>query len=252
MIVEVCVDSVESAEAAQQGGADRVELCAALIEGGVTPSAGAMEAARERLRIDIQMMVRPRGGDFLYSDAEFEVMTRDVDLAKRVGASGVVFGLLDRDGGVDAERTRRLIARARPLSVTFHRAFDMARDPREALEMLVALGVDRVLTSGQEASAWDGVDLLRDLVRIAAGRIVIMPGGGIHERNIDRIVAQTGAREIHVTGTRVVESTMTFRNPRCVMGGSLHPPEFAMRVTDPSRVQELVRLARRPATASTP
>ena len=249
MIVEVCVDSVESAEAAQQGGADRVELCAALLEGGVTPSAGAMEAARERLRIGIQMMVRPRGGDFLYSDAEFEVMTGDAYVAPRAGAAGVVFGLLDREGAVDAERTSRLIARARPLSVTFHRAFDMARDPFEALETLVALGVDRLLTSGQEASAWDGVDLLRDLVRAAAGRIVVMPGGGIHERNIDRIVAETGAREIHVTGTRLVESGMTFRNPRCFRGGSLHPPEFAMRVTDPGRIQELTRLARRRAPA---
>ena len=245
MIVEVCVDSVEGAEAAQQGGADRVELCAALLEGGLTPSAGTIARAVERLRIGIQVMVRPRGGDFLYSDAEFDVMARDVDAAKQAGAAGVVLGILDRDGVVDAERSWHLIARARPLSVTFHRAFDMARDPFEALETLVDLGVDRILTSGQEASAWDGVDLLRDLVRTAAGRLVIMPGGGIHERNIGRLVDATGAQEVHVTGTRLVESAMTFRNPHCMMGGSLHPPEYEVRATDPERIQELVRLARR-------
>ena len=148
MIVEVCVDSVESAVAAQAGGADRVELCAALLEGGFTLSAGAMEEARKRLSIGIQMMVRPRGGDFLYSDLEFEIMQRDVDLAKRAGANGVVFGILDREGAVDADRTRQLVERARPMNVTFHRAFDMVRDLFEALEMLVRLGVDRIFTSG--------------------------------------------------------------------------------------------------------
>ena len=244
MIVEVCVDSVESAVAAQQGGADRVELCAALLEGGLTPSLGSMETARQRLRIGINMMVRPRGGDFLYSDLEFEVMLRDVEMARRERADGVVFGVLDADGGVDADRTRRLIELARPLSVTFHRAFDMSRDPFAALETLMTLGVDRILTSGQEASAWDGVDLLRELVRRAANRLIVMPGGGIHERNIERIVTETGAREIHVTGSQVVESGMTFRNPRCFMGGELRPPEFSSSVTAAERVGDLVRRAR--------
>lgn len=244
MIVEVCVDSVESAVAAQNGGANRVELCAALLEGGLTPSVGSMETARQRLSIGINMMVRPRGGDFLYSDLEFEIMCRDAEMAKRAGADGVVFGVLDADGGVDVDRTRRLIELARPLSVTFHRAFDMARDPFAALETLVTLGVDRILTSGQEASAWDGVDLLRELVRRAANRLIVMPGGGIHERNIERLLSETGAREIHVIGGRIAESGMTFRNPRCFMGGELRPPEFSMSVTDAERVGNLVRRAR--------
>lgn len=244
MIVEVCVDSVESAAAAQQGGADRVELCAALIEGGITPSLGSMEAARRRLTIGINMMVRPRGGDFLYSDLEFEIMCADIEMAKRSGANGVVIGLLNADGSVDLTRTLRLVDLARPLSVTFHRAFDMSSDPFAALEALVSLGVDRVLTSGQEASAGDGIELLRGLVTRAAGRIVIMPGGGIHERNIERVVRETGAREVHVTGTRSVESGMRFRNTRCFMGGELRPPEFSQTIIDAARVQALVRGAR--------
>ncbi len=152
MLFECCVDSVDGAVAAEQGGADRVELCAALIEGGLTPSAGSIAFARERLKIPIHVMIRPRGGDFLYSTSELEVMRRDIDTAKRLKADGVVLGVLDADGRIAGERTRELTERARPLSVTFHRAFDMASDPRLALEELIAVGVDRVLTSGQETS----------------------------------------------------------------------------------------------------
>ena len=237
--VEVCVDSVESAVLAQEGGAHRVELCDNLVEGGTTPSAGAIAVARRRLSIGLQVIVRPRGGDFCYSEIEFEVMREDVERARGLGADGIVIGLLHEDGSVDVERTRALIERARPASVTFHRAFDMCRDPREALEALVSLGIDRVLTTGQENSIWDGLPLVAETVRQAAGRIIVMPGGG-NERNVGAIVAETGAREVHVTGTRAVESRMRHRNPRCFMGGELRPPEYSWSVTDPARIRAIV------------
>jgi copper homeostasis protein len=238
LAIEVCVDSVESAMAAERGGADRVELCDNLLEGGTTPSAGAIAIARERLKIKLQVIIRPRGGDFCYSDVEFAVMRHDVALAKQLGADGVVIGILTSDGEVDVERTRELIELARPLSVTFHRAFDMARDPYRALEDLIGLGVDRVLTSGQEPSVIEGLDLIAELVRIAGDRVIIMPGGGT-ERNVKKVVARSGVREVHVTGTTSVESPMRFRNPRVFMGGELRPPEYTRTTTDPDRIREL-------------
>jgi len=237
--VEVCVESVESAIASQQGGAHRVELCANLLEGGTTPSAGAIAAARKALGIALHVIVRPRGSDFCYSDVEFDVMRRDVAAAKELGADGVVIGLLREDGRVDAERTRELAALARPISVSFHRAFDMCRDPHEALETLIQLGIDRVLTTGQEDSIWDGMELVAELVRRAGDRIIVMPGGG-RDGNVKAIVERTGAREVHVVGTRAVESRMRFRNDRCFMGGALRSPEYSWAVTDPQRIQAIV------------
>jgi copper homeostasis protein len=242
VLVEVCVDSVESAMFAQEGGARRVELCDNLMEGGTTPSAGAIAVARQRLTIGLNVIVRPRGGDFCYSDVEFEVMRQDVQRARDLGADGVVIGLLREDGTVDAERTRALVELARPASVTFHRAFDMCRDPHEALEALVGLGLDRVLTTGQENAIGDGLDLVAEMVRRARGRIVVMPGGG-NDRNIRTIVSRTGAREVHVTGTRGVESRMRHRNTRCFMGGELRPPEYSWNVTDPGRIRAIVDAA---------
>ncbi len=238
LIVEVCVDSVESALAAENGGADRVELCDNLLEGGTTPSAGAMAVARERLRIGLHVILRPRGGDFCYSETELAIMMRDVDVAKRIGVDGVVIGLLRSNGTVDGERARALIEAARPMTVTFHRAFDMARDPHEALEDVIGLGCERLLTTGQEPSALEGLDLLTDLVRRAADRIVVMPGG-VHERNVRKVVAATGAHEVHVTGTTSVPSPMEYRNPRVFMGGELRPAEYSRLVTDPARIRRL-------------
>jgi copper homeostasis protein len=238
--MEVCSDSVEGARAAQQGGAQQVELCDNLLEGGTTPSAGAIAVARQRLDIEINVMIRPRGGDFCYSDLEFEVMKYDIEQAKQLGANGVVIGLLKADGSVDRERIEALVKLAHPLRVTFHRAFDMSRDPQTALETLINLGVDRVLTSGQEASALEGLELITGLVQQAAGRIIVMPGGGINERNIGKIIAQSRATDIHITGRHTVESAMSYRNERCFMGGTLRPPEFSRLVTDSGRVQEMV------------
>ncbi|MBI1296196.1 copper homeostasis protein CutC [bacterium] len=235
--VEVCVDSVEGAVAAQDGGAVRVELCDNLIEGGTTPSAGTITLARQHIGIGLNVIIRPRGGDFCYSDVEYEVMRYDVAEAKRLGADGVVIGMLTPDGDVDVERVRGLIELARPLNVTFHRAFDVCREPFAALETLIDLGVDRVLTSGQEKTVLEGIDLIAELVRHAADRIIVMPGGGINERNVGKIIAQTGVKEIHVSARSSVESAMNHRNPRVFMGGELRPPEYVRMTTDAARVR---------------
>lgn len=238
LVIEVCVDSVESALGAQEGGADRVELCDNLMEGGTTPSSGSIEVARQLLKIGLQVIIRPRGGDFCYTPVEFDIMKRDIEAAKRLRADGVVIGLLKPDGSVDLDRTRELVALARPLNVTFHRAFDVCRDPYEALEQLAGLGVDRILTSGQEPSVVEGLDLIAELVKRAAGRVIIMPGGGA-ERNIAKVVSVARVAEVHVTGFAPVESAMLHRNERVFMGGELRPPEYLRYVTQPEKIRAL-------------
>ncbi len=234
LLFEICIDSVEGALAAQEAGGQRVELCANLLEGGTTPTAGAIQLARQKIDIGLNVMIRPRGGDFCYSPVEIEVMKLDIQTAKQLGADGVVIGLLNPDGTIDAGQTRALVELARPLSVTFHRAFDMTRDPFEALETLISLGLDRVLTSGQEQTVLEGVDLITELIRRAGDRIIVMPGGGITPRNIGKIVRQCQPREIHVAGLVSVEGRMQYRNPHVFMGGEFRPPEFTLSVTDPA------------------
>ena len=241
MRVEICVDSATSAFAAQRGGADRVELCDNLLEGGTTPSAGCIRIVRRGLKIGLQVIIRPRGGDFLYNAEEFEVMREDIRMAKELGADGVVIGCLTAEGDVDRPRTKELITLARPCNVTFHRAFDMCRDPRQALEELILLGVDRVLTSGQEASCVEGLELLATLNKQAAKRIIVMPGGGLTPRNIQKVVVATGVSEVHLSARQTVESGMTHRNPRVFMGGTLRPPEFSWKTTDEASVRAVVR-----------
>lgn len=238
-LIEVCVNSTESAIASQAGGADRVELCDNLFEGGTTPSAGSIALARERLDIKLQVIIRPRGGDFLYSDLEYAIMQHDIETAKGLGADGVVIGLLTAEGDIDVPRTRELVELARPMSVTFHRAFDVARDPSQALDALIDLGVDRLLTSGQEASVAEGAELIAQLIRRAGDRLIVMPGAGFNERNVARVVAQTGAKEIHVTGFADVASGMRYRNERVFMGRTLRPPEYTREVTSAAAVQSL-------------
>lgn len=239
-LLEICVDSVESAMAAQAGGAARVELCDNLVEGGTTPSAGTIEQARKRLKIAMNVIIRPRGGDFDYTDIEFEVMRRDVEIAKELGADGVVIGILKPNGTVDKKRTKHLIDLARPMSVTFHRAFDMTRNPFEALETLVELGADRVLTTGQEATVVEGAELIAKLVKRAGNRIIVMPGGA-NEATLARVARITRAKEFHMTAFSQVESAMTYRNLRAFMGGEFRPPEYSRNVTDPKRVRQLLR-----------
>ena len=241
-LLEVLVDSVESARAAEAAGADRLEVCQNLFEGGTTPSIGLVATLHRTVRIPCQVMVRPRGGDFLYSDDEFAVMRQDLLAFRDLGVAGVVLGLLRPDGTVDAERTGELVRLARPMNVTFHRAIDVTRDPLEALETVIGLGIDRVLTSGGESTVLEGLETLTAMVRAAGDRIVVMPGGGIRERNVERVVRATGAREIHVSASGSVGSAMEFRNTRVPMGRELRAPEFVRQVVDPTRIAEYRRL----------
>ena len=242
-ILEVCVDSVESALTAATGGADRIELCQDLCEGGLTPSAGLLAVVRERVKIPIAVMIRPRGADFCYSAAEFEVMRRDLQSAKQAGADMIVLGLLAPNGFIDVARTRELLALARPLPVTFHRAFDMVRDAAAALEELIELGVERVLTSGLERTVIEGLDNIVALMKQARERTIVVPGGGITERNLPKILAVTGAREFHVSASAPQESTMTFRNPRVAMGRTFGPAEYSFPRASAERVQAFRALA---------
>lgn len=245
--VEICVDSVESAVAAQEGGADRVELCDNLMEGGTTPSCGAIEIARKLLNIKLHVIIRPRGGDFLYSDTEFEIMKRDIAAAKTLGVDGVVIGILDADGDIDTKRTAELTELARPMSVTFHRAFDVCRDPFQAIDELTAIGVDRILTSGQEATAVEGMDLIAELVKHAGDRITIMACGNLNERNIRKVIDATGVSDVHFTAFGEVASEMQYRNERVFMGGTLRPPEYSRSVASSDIVQRVIKATPRPS-----
>jgi copper homeostasis protein len=218
VLIEVCVDSVASAVAAERGGAMRVELCSDLLEGGVTPSAGLIEAVRARISIGLQVIIRPRAGDFCYSEEEIDTIQRDIVAAKNLGADGVVLGVLDATAQVDVERARQLVELARPLNVTFHRAFDMSADLFRALEDVCATGADRVLTSGGEPTCLQGADMIARLVKAARRRITIMAGGSISHDDAARIIERTGVREIHVGLSSPVESPMLYHNPRVSMG----------------------------------
>jgi copper homeostasis protein len=243
VIYEICVDSVAGVRAAKAAGAHRVELCGDLLEGGTTPSCGMIRQARTIAGIGLHVIIRPRGGDFLFDDDEFAVMEADIDTAKGEGADGVVIGLLTAEGVVDATRTGELVARARPLSVTFHRAFDMTPDPFQALETLIGVGIDRVLTSGQEATVLEGLPLVAELVRRAADRIIVMPGGGITVRNVDRIVAAAKPREIHLAALEPAAGGMRFRRHHVFMGGELRPPEYDRLVTSVASIRSVMAKA---------
>ncbi len=218
VLIEVCADSVASAVSAERGGAARIELCSGLIDGGVTPSAGLIETTRAAVSLPLHVMIRPRGGDFCYDDSEFEAMRRDITLAKESSVNGIVFGILDVNGHVDVTRTRQLLDLARPLSVTFHRAFDMTADLLRSLEDLCALGVDRVLTSGAEPTALEGGQTIARLVQQSRGRIAVMAGSGIKPENARRIVDETGVPEIHVGLRTSLPSPMRFHNVNISMG----------------------------------
>jgi copper homeostasis protein len=220
ILIEVCVDSVASATAAVRGGAERIELCGSLIEGGITPSAGLIAATRSAVSADLHVMIRPRGGDFCYDADEFETMRRDLRIAQQLCVNGVVFGILDVHGNVDVVRTRQLVNEARPLSVTFHRAFDMTADLFRALDDLCAASVDRVLTSGGEPTCLEGIDNIHQLVKKAEGKIVVMAGGGIKPGNARTVVEQAGVAEIHVGLRSATPSPMLHRNSRVTMGSA--------------------------------
>ncbi|MBX2962157.1 MAG: copper homeostasis protein CutC [Cyclobacteriaceae bacterium] len=195
--VEIVVYNIESAMNAQKGGADRIELCDNPAEGGTTPSLGVIEIVRQAVSMDVFAMIRPRGGDFVYSAYEYHAMKRDIEMCKRASMDGVVLGILKPDGTLDKDRCRKLIDAARPMKVTCHRAFDVTRDPFEALEDCIEAGFDRILTSGQAETASEGLNLIKELVVKAGNRISIMPGSRIHEGNAKQVIESTGAKEIH-------------------------------------------------------
>jgi copper homeostasis protein len=245
MKFEICVDSVAGVRAAVRAGADRVELCADLFEGGITPSRGMIRQARAVTGIGLHVIVRPRGGDFVFDSDEAAVMLADIETARQDGAEGVVIGALTPEGAVDIAVTRELIAAAAPLAVTFHRAFDMTADPAEALEALIGLGVSRVLTSGQEATVLEGAPMIRTLMEQAGERIIVMPGGGITMRNAARIVAELNPVEMHFAALVEGPSPARVRRDHVFMGGELRKPEFARLQTSAELIAATMQAARR-------
>jgi copper homeostasis protein len=243
-LFEICVEGVDGAVAAQEGGGDRIELCASLLEGGITPSFGTIRAALKLCWKPIHVILRPRGGDFLYSDAEFASMLDDAREIARMNAAGIVIGCLTADGRIDEARMQALVKAAQPLSVTCHRAFDMTRDPAEALEALIRCGVQRVLTSGQKPAAVEAIPLLKKLNEQAAGRIIVMACGELRPENIARVVRETGGSEFHFAALKQIPSGMAYRNRQVGMGGTELDREYTNTVTDPELVRATIAAAR--------
>ncbi len=242
LTLEVCVDSVESAIAAQCGGAHRLELCGALADGGITPSSGLIATVRQKVDINLHVMIRPRASDFCYSDDEFSIMQRDILMAKQLRADGVVLGILDLDGNIDTRRTRELVELAAPMRVTFHRAFDMSRDLLKSLRDLQSTGVHCVLTSGGKSTAAAGAPNLKRLVAAADGSLGVMAAGGIKDKNVAELLERTGVREVHASLKSVVASPMRFQNQRISMGGP-RGHEYQRFVVDSEKVRRLLRAA---------
>lgn len=236
---ELCAFSLEACRAAARAGVTRVELCASPYEGGTTPSAALIRRARQIPHLQLSVMIRPRGGDFLYTDDEFDLMLDEVDFARECGADCVVAGMLTPDGGVDEERTARLVERCGSMQFTFHRAFDMTRDTAEALESLARAGCYRVLTSGGRNTAMEGIDTIRALVAQSAGRIAIMAGSGVSPSNV-RQLAGTGVDAVHFSARSQVESGMIYRNPTVSMGGVPGIPEYASVGADETKIREIL------------
>ncbi len=241
-LLEVCCASASFAEAAVHAGADRVELCANLVEGGTTPTAGEQKAARRRIEAPIMSMVRCRGGDFAYSDIEVEAMLHDVEVAKNLGMDGVVFGALRWDGAIDVALTGRIMDAAFPLPMTFHRAFDLSRDLAESLDDLMRLGVPRVLTSAGEPSVLDALDTLEQLVAGAGERMSIMACGGIDPENVARVFQLPGVREVHIGASHFAPSRMSHRVIGVPMGRPHHGDEYLLEVVDASKVEAVSRV----------
>jgi copper homeostasis protein len=239
--VEVCADSVDSALIAQAAGAERIEFCNSLAEGGITPSGAQIAAVRQLLTIKLYVLIRPRGGDFLYNTREVDIMLADIRACGEAGCNGVVIGLLNADGSIDTARCTRLVdaARAYGMGLTFHRAFDRCRDLREGLEAVVSLGCERILTSGGRTTAEEGATVIRELVQQAAGRISIMPGAGITPENAEALLRTTGAKELHGTFSSCYPSGMRYRNT----GLPHQEEEYSRRRADGQKIQAVIQLA---------
>jgi copper homeostasis protein len=239
MVLEVCIDSVESAIAAERGGAKRVELCSDLLEGGITPSAGLIASVRRNVAIEVFVMIRPRGGDFCYTSQEFDLMQDEIAHARQLGANGIVLGLLDEAARVDVTRTSKLVKLAGRLPTTFHRAIDMTPDLLEALEDVIATGATRVLTSGGSLNVERGLSQIARMVKAAKNRISIMPGGGLTPANIGWIAQHTGAVEFHSSARMSYESPVRFRKPDMFLG-SIPDREYQRFVADAAKVRALL------------
>lgn len=236
--IENCAGSAESARRAQLGGAYRIELCAGLPEGGTTPSYGEIVAARRAVDIKLNIIVRPRAGDFLYSPLEVEAMLADIEMARQLGVDGIVVGCLTPDGEVDKPLLKRFVEAAGDLPVTFHRAIDVCRDPFQALEDIIEAGCARILTSGGKATAVEGAETIAQLVNQAGDRIIIMPGSGVTPENIAELAQRTGAREFHFTGRIPEPSPMRYRHEGVSMGGTVTIDEYAYLFTDPKKISQ--------------
>ena len=239
MTTELCTYTRNACDIARRTGVERIELCAAPLEGGTTPSAGLIRYARSLPGLRLSVMIRPRGGDFLYTDDEVALMAEEIRLAREYGADGVVFGLLTPDGEVDETRTAQLVREAEGMEVTFHRAFDMTRDSRQALEAVIRTGCRRVLTSGGRNTAQEGIETLRALAAQATGRIEIMAGSGVGPSNA-RLLAATGVDALHFSARRERDSGMRFRNPQVSMGGCAGVPEYTLTDADESVVRQIL------------
>ena len=221
-IIEIATSDFASSKAAAEGGADRIELCDNLTEGGTTQSQAVIRHCREKLNMQLFPIIRPRGGDFLYTEDEFQIMINDIKICKQFNCDGVVIGLLRADGSINIERTKKLVDLAYPMEVTFHRAFDRSKDPFESLEQLIAIGCTRILTSGQQPTAMEGIKLIAALIKTADERIIIMPGSGVRKENIMNLADQTSAVEFHSSLRTKVESKMEFRHPAFVTDSYQH------------------------------
>jgi copper homeostasis protein len=237
---EICANSVKSCLAAQEGGAHRVELCAAIPEGGTTSSFGEIALARELLHIKLHVIIRPRSGDFLYSPLEIKSMLKDIEICHNLGVDGVVFGCLNSAGDINISQMEELMATSKGMSVTFHRAFDVCRNPQESLEQIINLGCDRILTSGQCPTAEEGIVLLKKLNEQAAGRIILLAGSGVNEKNIHKIATETGICEYHFSARENENSQMTYRNPAVSMGGVVNINEYEQPYTTARRVKNTI------------
>ena len=239
---EVCANSVESCLAAQAGGANRVELCAGIPEGGTTPSYGEISTAREMLTTTrLHVIIRPRGGDFLYSPIEVKTMLKDIEMARQLGADGIVFGCLTANGEIDLPAMQELMKASQGLSVTFHRAFDVCCNPEKALEQIIELGCNRILTSGQQPTAEIGIPLLKELQQQASRRIILLAVCGLNEKNIARISSETGIQEFHFSARESIKSDMKYKNESVSMGGTVHIDEYERNVTTAQRVTDTIQ-----------
>ncbi len=238
--LEICCYSIESALIAEKAGAHRVELCDNYLEGGTTPSHATIKQAIQLLDIPVNVIIRPRGGAFLYSDIEYKIIKNDVIVAKELNANGVVVGFLNEDGSIDEQKTNEIVELAKPMEVTFHRAFDMCKEPTVALKQLIKAGVKRILTSGQKNKAIDGIELLAKLVTQAGDDIIIMPGSGVNATNISELIEKTQASEYHSSAKSFEKSKMKYFHNNVNMGGSKNLDEFSKITVDAQKVKAIL------------